>query len=145
MTITMPLYVIFQVLYAALPSVLESNPFLGNDKQRRVDVSVTNITEILSEVLNATKEHQVHPQIISQLFAYLFFFSNASLFNSLMEKGPGREFYNWSKGTQIRGNLDVLEDWVQSNGLRKQFEQYMKKFLCAVDLLSVPKAQLLQV
>ena len=125
--------------------MLESNPFQANSSNKQADSSVTVITEILAEVLHAAREHQVHPQIISQLFAYLFFFSNSSLFNSLMEKGPGREFYNWAKGTQIRGNLDVLEDWVQANGLRKQFEQYMNKFLCAIDLLSVPKAQLLQV
>lgn len=31
--------------------------------------------------------YQVHPEIQAQMFAYLFFFSNVSLFNQLMDKG----------------------------------------------------------
>ena len=132
--------------------MIDTNPFQSDDsenenddRQTNVHPSVLKITKIFNSILSTANEHQVHPQIISQLFAYLFFFSNASLFNSLMEKGPGGKFYRWTKGVQMRGNLDVLEDWAQANGLSKQFEQYMGKFLSAVDLLSTPKVQIMQV
>lgn len=34
--------------------------------------------------------YQVHPEIQAQMFAYLFFFSNVSLFNQLMDKGKAK-------------------------------------------------------
>lgn len=34
--------------------------------------------------------YQVHPEIQAQMFAYLFFFSNVSLFNQLMDKGRSK-------------------------------------------------------
>ena len=37
--------------------------------------------------LQLLQAFQVHGQISSQLLAYLFFFTNASLFNTLMERG----------------------------------------------------------
>jgi len=45
----------------------------------------------------------------------------------------------------MRGNLDVLEEWAQGNGLANQFDEYLAKFRSAVDLLATPKVQLLQV
>lgn len=33
------------------------------------------------------QSYQVHTEIQAQMFAYLFFFSNVSLFNQLMDKG----------------------------------------------------------
>ena len=62
-----------------------------------------------------------------------------------MERGPGGKFYRWAKGVQMRGNLDAIEDWAESNNLKNQFAEYLAKFKCAVDLLATPKAQLLQV
>jgi len=62
-----------------------------------------------------------------------------------MERGPGGNFYKWTKGVQMRGNLDVLEEWAQGNGLANQFDEYLAKFRSAVDLLATPKVQLLQV
>lgn len=35
--------------------------------------------------------YEVHPEIQSQMFAYLFFFSNVSLFNQLMDKGEDKK------------------------------------------------------
>ena len=142
--------IFIQVLYAALPSIIDTNPFQSDEtesdnKLANIHPSVTKILKIFSRILSTATDAQVHPQIISQLFAYLFFFANASLFNSLMEKGPGGKFYRWSKGVQMRGNLDVLEDWAQANGLAAQFEKYVGKFMGAVDLLSTPKVQIMQV
>ena len=142
-----------QVLYIALPSIIDTNPFLdetegasnGSAAEKNVHPSVANIPKIFQKILDAANEFQVHPQIVNQLFAYLFFFSNASLFNSLMERGPGGKFYRWTKGVQMRGNLDLVEAWAQSNNLKNQYDEYLAKFQCAVDLLATPKAQLLQV
>ena len=139
-----------QVLYIALPAIIDTNPFQDEDdsereKEKNVHASVAIIPKIFQMILDAANEYQVHPQIITQLFAYLFFFSNASLFNSLMERGPGGKFYKWTKGVQMRGNLDVLEEWAQVNGLANQFDEYLAKFQSAVNLLATPKVELLQV
>ena len=42
------------------------------------------VFQISQELLQG---YQVHPEIQAQMFAYLFFFSNVSLFNQLMDKG----------------------------------------------------------
>lgn len=42
---------------------------------------------IYQATLDLTRECELHPDLVSQTFGYLFFFSNASLFNTLMEKG----------------------------------------------------------
>lgn len=42
---------------------------------------------IYQATLELTRECELHPDLVSQTFGYLFFFSNASLFNTLMEKG----------------------------------------------------------
>lgn len=48
---------------------------------------------VLAQVFQSAQEllrgYQVHPEIQAQMFAYLFFFSNVSLFNQLMDKGKG--------------------------------------------------------
>eukprot|EP00111_Clytia_hemisphaerica_P011167 TCONS_00032689-protein len=152
-TFQQTVYHLTKVLYIALPSIIDTNPFLdetddtssGSTAEKNHHPSVANIPKIFQKILEAAKEYQVHPQIVNQLFAYLFFFSNASLFNSLMERGPGGKFYRWTKGVQMRGNLDLLESWAQSNHLKNQYEEYLAKFQCAVDLLATPKAQLLQI
>ncbi|GLD48920.1 ras-associating and dilute domain-containing protein-like protein [Lates japonicus] len=86
----------------------------------------------------------VHPDISLQLCAYLFFFINASLFNALMERGSVAGFYQWSRGVQIRANLDLLMDWIQSIGLGDLATEFFQKLSSAVNLLATPKETLLQ-
>lgn len=141
------------MLYIALPAIIDTNPFTDDDDdeentssaEKDVHPSVDVIPQIFQQILDAATEHQVHPQIISQLFAYLFFFSNASLFNALMERGPGGKLFRWTKGVQMRANLDVLEEWALENNLSTQFDEYLAKFKSAVTLLATPKAQIIQV
>lgn len=140
-------YHLTKVLYGALPAVLEVNPFqaAGDDDDDDDDGDtkpahplITQITQILNDVLMASQENQIHPQIISQIFAYLFFFCNALLFNSLLEKGPTTKIFRWAKGVQIRGNIDVLEEWAQVNGLGKEFEEFLGiLFFCFLLLLFI--------
>ena len=129
---------------------MDTNPFQnedGDDDEETIStpVGVALIIEIFEKTLNLVSSNNVHPQIITQLFDYLFFFTNASLFNSLMERGTGGKFYRWTKGVQIRGNLDVLEEFASRSGLQDNFSSHMKKVVAAVALLSIPKAQLMSV
>lgn len=128
--------------------ILDTNPFqcdnedIDEDKRpQEIDV-VINIFDQTHKVL--TKYH-VHNDIIHQLFAYLFFFTNASLFNTLMERGAGGKFYRWAKGAQIRGNLDALEGWAAQVQLQEEYVHYLTRLSTAADLLATPKVQLLQV
>ena len=137
-------------MYSSLPAILDSNPFQneeGDDDEETMltPPGVSFIINIYAKMLSLVQQHMVHPQIVKQLFEYLFFFTNASLFNSLMERGAGGKFYRWTKGVQIRGNLDVLEEFANRNGLQHQFSAHMKKVVAAIALLSIPKAQLMSV
>lgn len=73
-------------MYAALPGLLDSNPF-SESGVLRVPAGVSAVLEVLQGALQLLQAFQVHGQISSQLLAYLFFFTNASLFNTLMERG----------------------------------------------------------
>ena len=44
---------------------------------------------VFQAALELTSHCELHPDLVSQTFGYLFFFSNASLLNSLMERGEG--------------------------------------------------------
>lgn len=54
-------------------------------------------------------------------------------------------FYQWSRGVQIRANLDLLMDWIQSIGLGDLATEFFQKLSAAVNLLATPKETLLQV
>lgn len=54
-------------------------------------------------------------------------------------------FYQWSRGVQIRANLDLMADWFQSMGLGQLATQFFQKLSAAVNLLATPKETLLQV
>lgn len=79
------------------------------------------------------------------MFANLFFFINASLVNTLLDNGAGVKFYQWTKGVQIRGSLDLFDAWALKNGLRKEFLQYTARLSAVSDFLATAKERLLQV
>ncbi|XP_014351310.1 ras-associating and dilute domain-containing protein [Latimeria chalumnae] len=142
-TFQQSVYYLTKTLYTALPGLLDSNPF-SDSGQLRVPEGVKNILEIFQEALNLLNQYKLHLEITSQLFAYLFFFSNASLFNALMERGSGGGFYQWSKGVQIRANLDLLLDWIQGIGLGDLAAEFFQTLSSAVNFLATPKENLLQ-
>ena len=141
--------VCFQVLYVALPLILDTNLFqkLEDDDSRDGDEleGAEIVVQIFQTVYDLITSFHVHPQIVRQLFAYLFFFTNASLFNTLMDRGAGGKFYRWAKGAQIRGNLDMLEGWATDVGLQEEAADYLRRLSSAADVLAIPKVQLLQV
>ncbi|XP_051988047.1 ras-associating and dilute domain-containing protein-like [Xyrauchen texanus] len=136
-------YYLTKSMYAVLPGLLDSNPF-SESGQLRMPAAVSQILDVLKQALHLLNTFQVHSDITSQLLAYLFFFTNASLFNALMEKGSGGGFYQWSRGVQIRANLDLLMDWIQSIGLADLAADFFQKLSSAVNLLATPKETLMQ-
>ncbi|KPP78088.1 ras-associating and dilute domain-containing protein-like [Scleropages formosus] len=143
-TFQQSVYYLTKALYAALPAVLDSNPF-SDHEGLRVPEGVGGVLAVLKSTLELLCSFQVHWDITTQLFAYLFFFINASLFNTLMERGSGGGFYKWSKGVQIRANLDLLMDWAQGAELGHLAVDFFQKLSAAVNLLATPKENLLQV
>ncbi|KAM8927059.1 ras-interacting protein 1 isoform 2-T2 [Pelodytes ibericus] len=143
-------YYLTKTLYAALPALLDSNPF--TDPTNLTDVGELNsmpegtrgTLAIYQATLDLTRECELHPDLVSQTFGYLFFFSNASLFNTLMEKGNGEPFYQWSKAVQIRTNLDLVLDWLQGIGLGDIASEFFRKLSTTVNLLCIPKTSLLK-
>uniref|UniRef100_A0A4W3GAK1 Ras association and DIL domains 2a n=1 Tax=Callorhinchus milii TaxID=7868 RepID=A0A4W3GAK1_CALMI len=132
-------------LYTVLPGLLDSNPFAAGSTQLTVPVGVQNVLEILQETLKLLSQYQVHSDIASQLLAYLFFFSNASLFNTLMERGEcDCAPQDLSSRVQIRANLDLLLDWIQGLGLGDLAAEFFQKLSTAVNLLATPRENLLQ-
>ncbi|XP_043088587.1 ras-associating and dilute domain-containing protein-like isoform X2 [Puntigrus tetrazona] len=136
-------YYLTKSMYAMLPGLLDSNPF-SESGQLRMPAGVSQILDVLKEALHLLNTFQVHSEITSQLLSYLFFFTNASLFNTLMERGSGGGFYQWSRGVQIRANLDLLMDWIQSIGLGDLAADFFQRLSSAVNLLATPKETLLQ-
>uniref|UniRef100_A0A8C6PGT9 Ras association and DIL domains 2a n=1 Tax=Nothobranchius furzeri TaxID=105023 RepID=A0A8C6PGT9_NOTFU len=142
-TFQQSVYYLTKSMYSALSGLLDGNPF-SERGQLRVPEGLSSILEVLKEALKLLTTFQVHPDISLQLCAYLFFFINASLFNTLMERGSVAGFYQWSRGVQIRANLDMLMDWSQSIGLGDLASEFLQKFSAAVNLLATPKETLLQ-
>uniref|UniRef100_A0A8C6UY08 Si:ch73-281f12.4 n=1 Tax=Neogobius melanostomus TaxID=47308 RepID=A0A8C6UY08_9GOBI len=142
-TFQQSVYYITKTMYSALSGLLEGNPF-SDTGQLKVPEGLRHVLDILKEALKLLTAFQVHPDISLQLCAYLFFFINASLFNALMERGSMVGFYQWSRGVQIRANLDLLMDFTQSIGLSDVASEFFQKLSAAVNLLATPKETLLQ-
>ncbi|XP_056326003.1 ras-associating and dilute domain-containing protein [Danio aesculapii] len=132
-------YYITKVLYTLLPAVLDSHAFSASGC-----VSMQRVLEVLMQTLQMLREHHLHPDVRSQLFSYLFYFSNTLLFNLLMERGSGGGFFCWSRGVQIRANLDLLLDWTEASGLSDLAQHFLLKLSSAVNLLATPRETLLQ-
>ncbi|XP_026133172.1 ras-associating and dilute domain-containing protein [Carassius auratus] len=136
-------YYLTKMLYPLLPGVLDSHAF-SDSGQLQVSPQVRRVLDVLSQSLRLLRAFDVHPDISAQLFSYLFFFINALLFNLLMERGSGGAFYCWSRGVQVRANLDLLMDWAHGAGLMDLAHTYLLKLSSAVNLLATPKENLLQ-
>ncbi|XP_067878089.1 ras-interacting protein 1 isoform X2 [Heterodontus francisci] len=143
-------YYLTKTLYSALPGLLDTNPFASNTNPADVqDLSgmpegVRDILAIYQTTYDLSQQYLVHPDLVSQMFGYLFFFSNASVFNTLMERGDGASFYQWSRAVQIRTNLDLILDWLQGVGLGDIAAEYFRKLSTVVNLLCIPKTNLLK-
>lgn len=81
-----------QCLYVSLPALLECNPFQNECRESwrtspPLPEELRRVVLIYQAALDLLRQYEVHPEITSQMFAYLFFFSNTLLFNQLLDKG----------------------------------------------------------
>ncbi|XP_056152734.1 ras-associating and dilute domain-containing protein [Lampris incognitus] len=138
-------YYITKVLYPVLPGVLDCNPFREGAWPHKPGHGAS-VLEALTVTRRLLLDCQVHPEVSSQLLAYLFYFINASLLNSLMERGSEAGFYHWSRGVCIRANLDMLLDWAHQSGfgLGELAVERTHTLSSAVNLLATPRENLLQ-
>ncbi|CAL8262864.1 unnamed protein product [Arctogadus glacialis] len=148
-----------QILHPILPGVLDDDPFadspsstqttqggMGGSRESQGVVGVQGVLEVLGSTQTLLQECEVHPEVGSQLLAYLLYFINASLLNTLMERGPEAGFYQWSRGVRLRANLDVLLDWVHASGPPpgQLAPEHLHTLSAAVNLLATPRHVLLQ-
>ncbi|XP_068785320.1 ras-interacting protein 1 [Struthio camelus] len=141
-------YYLTKTLYSALPALLESNPFSGGGEPSAapdlgsMPEGLRPTLAIYAATLELTRDCQLHPDLVSQTFGYLFFFSNASLFNTLMERGSAAPFFQWARAVRIRTNLDLVLDWLQGVGLGDIAAEFFRKLSATANLLCTPKSSL---
>ncbi|XP_013404586.1 ras-associating and dilute domain-containing protein isoform X2 [Lingula anatina] len=146
-TFQQTVYYLTKALYVVLPAILDTNPFQDSKNENssgQCPPTLQDILSIFQNTLDALKANLVHPHVVSQLFCYLFFFSNASLINWVMEKGKDGQYFQWIQGAQLRGNLDHIENWCNQSGFYEEGSSYLKKINMVSNLLAMPKVQLLQ-
>ncbi|XP_028332317.1 ras-associating and dilute domain-containing protein [Gouania willdenowi] len=147
-------YYITKVLYPILPGLLDHNPFRDCSSESspslcdadglKVAAGIQQVLDLLNESDLLFSDCQVHPEISSQFIGYLFYFINASLLNSLLERGSEQGFYQWSKGIQIQANLDLILDWAHSAGLGELALEQTQALCSAINVLATPRKILLQ-
>lgn len=87
--------------------------------KRRAQASPRNITSLLSSTLFVLDLYDIHSVIIAQVFAQLFYWLGAELFNRI---ASNRKYLARTKAMQIRMNVSTLEDWARANN--RQPEHY---------------------
>uniref|UniRef100_A0A3B4YKZ9 Ras-associating and dilute domain-containing protein-like n=1 Tax=Seriola lalandi dorsalis TaxID=1841481 RepID=A0A3B4YKZ9_SERLL len=141
-------YYVTKVLYPILPGLLDCNPFRESPGESssgpQVPAEIQQVVEVLNETWVLLSDCQLHPEISSQLIGYVFYFINASLVNSLMERGSEPGFYQWSRGVRIRANLDLVLDWAHAAGQGEPALEHTHTLSSAINLLATPRKNLLQ-
>ncbi|TMS11439.1 Ras-interacting protein 1 [Larimichthys crocea] len=155
-------YHLTKTLYSLLPALLDTNPFSSEDKEKEKDGAegeekrdgegevddvsalpprVAGLVEVYRCSLMLSREACLSPPLTSQTFGYLFFFTNTSLLNTLLERDG---LFSWSRAVQIRTNLDLVLDWLQGAGLGDIASEFMRKLSITVNFLCIPKTRLIQ-
>ncbi|XP_028850560.1 ras-associating and dilute domain-containing protein isoform X2 [Denticeps clupeoides] len=135
-------YYITKTLYVVLPGLLDCNPFGAECTVSTIPEPVRKALSVFQSTQELLQTYLVHPEVQNQMFSYLFFFSNVSLFNQLMDKGPGRGWFQRSRVLQIQTCLWMLLDWTKEAGLNHLAQKFFTKFCSAVAILSTPPQQL---
>ncbi|CAL8285956.1 unnamed protein product [Arctogadus glacialis] len=143
-------YYITKSLYVVLPGLLDCNPFPADNSEpcwkggKGFPEPVRRVLQVFQISQELLQGYQVHPEIQAQMFAYLFFFSNVSLFNQLMDKGPSRGLFQRSKVLQIQACVRMLMEWASRSGLGHLADKFFTKFNSIVSILATPPQQLKQ-
>ncbi|XP_036863951.2 ras-associating and dilute domain-containing protein isoform X3 [Manis javanica] len=142
-------YYVSKSLYLCLPALLECPPFQTERRESwcsapQLPEELYRIVSIYQATLDLLQQLQVHPEITSQVLAYLFFFSSTLLFNQLLDKGPSLSCFHWPRGVQACARLQQLLEWVRAAGFGEAAECFFRKLSCTLSLLATPRAQLIQ-
>ncbi|NXQ69060.1 RADIL protein, partial [Quiscalus mexicanus] len=142
-------YYISKCLYVSLPALLECNPFQSECREGwrgtpPLPEELRRVVLIYQAVLDLLHQYEVHPEITSQMFAYLFFFSNTLLFNQLLDKGSSLGCYHWSQGVKLRASVRLLLEWLHGAGFEQLSQQFFSKLASVANLLAMPGSQLVQ-
>uniref|UniRef100_A0A8C9R5B7 Rap associating with DIL domain n=1 Tax=Scleropages formosus TaxID=113540 RepID=A0A8C9R5B7_SCLFO len=140
-TFQQSVYHITKSLYTSLMGLLDQTP---GHTEGQVPESVLKVLKVFQTTQSLLQQCQVHPEVQSQMFAYLFFFSNASLFNQLLDKGGSSCWFCTSSGLQFKTNLRKVLDWTRGAGLSCPAGRFLAKLRCAVSILATPIQQLTQ-
>uniref|UniRef100_A0A3P8ZVM5 Rap GTPase interactor n=1 Tax=Esox lucius TaxID=8010 RepID=A0A3P8ZVM5_ESOLU len=143
-------YYITKSLYVVLPGLLDCNPFPVDSSEPcwRGGTGFPEPIRRVLQVFQCSQEllqgYQVHMEVQAQMFAYLFFFTNVSLFNQLMDKGPLRGWFQRSKILQVQACLRMVLEWARKAGLSHLADKFFSKFNSAVSILATPPQILTQ-
>ncbi|KFP21786.1 Ras-associating and dilute domain-containing protein, partial [Egretta garzetta] len=142
-------YYISKCLYVSLPALLECNPFQNECRESwraspPLPEELRRVVLIYQAVLDLLHQYEVHPEITSQMFAYLFFFSNTLLFNQLLDKGSSLGCFHWSQGVKLRASVRLLLEWLRSAGFEQLAQQFFAKLASVANLLAMPGSQMVQ-
>uniref|UniRef100_A0A669QGC7 Rap associating with DIL domain n=1 Tax=Phasianus colchicus TaxID=9054 RepID=A0A669QGC7_PHACC len=142
-------YYISKCLYVSLPALLECNPFQNENREGwraapPLPEELCRVVLIYQAALDLLRQYEVHPEITSQMFAYLFFFSNTLLFNQLLDKGSSLGCFHWSQGVKLRASVRLLLEWLRGAGFEQLSQQFFAKLTSVANLLAMPGSQLLQ-
>ncbi|XP_077380607.1 ras-associating and dilute domain-containing protein isoform X2 [Festucalex cinctus] len=143
-------YYITKALYVVLPGLLDCNPFPVDSSEPcwkggvGFPEPVRRVLQVFQSAQELLQGYQVHPEIQAQMFAYLFFFSNVSLFNQLMDKGPSRGWFQRSKVVQVQACLRMVSEWARKSSLGHLADKFFAKLNSAVAVLATPPQQLTQ-
>ncbi|NXP13019.1 RADIL protein, partial [Thinocorus orbignyianus] len=142
-------YYISKCLYVSLPALLECNPFQNECRESwraspPLPEELRRVVLIYQAALDLLRQYKVHPEITSQMFAYLFFFSNTLLFNQLLDKGSSLGCFHWSQGVKLRASVRLLLEWLRGAGFEQLAQQFFAKLASVANLLAMPGSQLVQ-
>ncbi|NXC75981.1 RADIL protein, partial [Anhinga anhinga] len=142
-------YYISKCLYVSLPALLECNPFQNESRESwrgspPLPEELHRVVLIYQAALDLLHQYEVHPEITSQMFAYLFFFSNTLLFNQLLDKGSSLSCFHWSHGVKLRASVRLLLEWLRGAGFEQLSQQFFAKLASVANLLAMPGSQLVQ-
>uniref|UniRef100_A0A096LZB8 Ras-associating and dilute domain-containing protein n=1 Tax=Poecilia formosa TaxID=48698 RepID=A0A096LZB8_POEFO len=143
-------YYITKALYVVLPGLLDCNPFPVDSSEPcwkggvGFPEPVRRVLQVFQSAQELLHGYLVHPEIQAQMFAYLFFFSNVSLLNQLLDKGNERGWFQRSKSLQIQACLRMLMEWATKSGLGHLAEKFFTKLNSTVSIVATPPQQLTQ-
>uniref|UniRef100_A0A3Q3KAY0 Uncharacterized protein n=1 Tax=Monopterus albus TaxID=43700 RepID=A0A3Q3KAY0_MONAL len=143
-------YYVTKALYVVLPGLLDCNPFPVDSSEPcwkgglGFPEPVRRVLQVFQSAQELLQGYQVHLEIQAQMFAYLFFFSNVSLFNQLMDKGPSRGWFQRSKVLQIQACLRMVMEWSSRSGLGHLADKFFSKLNSIASILATPPQQLTQ-